>query len=88
MAWRRFVENYTPDAVEINLEAAGSTPLFGVQLEVVTEDGVNPHVSIVPGRLDIEIALKRILDDVVAAVKVSYPLFFGGDRKACRKCSH
>lgn len=71
MAWRRFVKNYTPDAVEINLEATGSTPLFDVRLEVVTEDGVNPHVSIVPGRLDIEIALKRIMDDVVTAVKVS-----------------
>lgn len=87
MAWRRFVEKYTPGAVETNLEAAGSTPLFDVRLEVVTRDGVNPYVSIVPGRLDIENTLKRIMDDVIAAVKVSYPLFLGGHRKACRKCS-
>lgn len=70
LAWRRFVEKHTPDSAEINIEAAGSAPLFDVRLKVVTADGGNICVSIVPGLPQIEDALMRIVDDMVAAVKV------------------
>ncbi|CAM9362495.1 unnamed protein product [Pylaiella littoralis] len=69
LAWRRFVEKHTPDSAEINIEAAGSAPLFDVRLKVVTADGGNICVSIVPGLPQIEDALMRIVDDMVAAVK-------------------
>lgn len=70
--WRRFVEKHTPDTVEVHLEPAGSTPLFDVQLKVVTGDDTKPCVSIVPGLPEIKSALMCIIDDVVAAVKVRH----------------
>lgn len=70
LAWRQFVGKHTPDAVEVNLEAAGSTPLFDVRLKVAIEGGGEPRVSIMPGLPEIEGALMRIMDDIVAAVKV------------------
>lgn len=64
------MEKHTPDSVEINIEAAGSAPLFDVRLKVVTGDGGNTCVSIVPGLPEIENSLICIMDGVVAAVKV------------------
>lgn len=70
-AWRQFIKKHTPETVEINIEAAGSSPLFDVRLKVVAGDGGKTEVSIVPGLPEIEKSLIRIVDDVVAAVKVS-----------------
>lgn len=62
--------------MEVHLEAAGSMPLFDVRLKVVAGDGGKPCVAIVPGLSEIEHALMRIMDDVVAAVKVRHVSFF------------
>lgn len=64
------MEKHTPDSVEINIEAAGSAPLFDVRLKVVTGSGGKTCVSIEPGLPEIENSLMCIVDDVVAAVKV------------------
>lgn len=68
------MEKHTPESVEINIEASGSTPLFDVRLKVVTGDGGKTCVSIVPGLPEIENSLMCIVDDVVVAVKVGPPL--------------
>lgn len=68
------MEKHTPESVEINIEAAGSAPLFDVRLKVVTVNGGETCVSIVPGLPEIENSLMCIVDDVVAAVKVRPPL--------------
>lgn len=52
------------------MNAAGSIPLFDVRLQVGVDAGGQPRVSVVPGLQDIEHALIRIVDDMVAAVKV------------------
>lgn len=57
--------------MEIHIEAAGSSPLFDVRLKVVTGIGGKTEVAIIPGLPEIEKSLIRIVDDVVAAVKVS-----------------
>lgn len=64
------MERYTPDTAEVNLHAAGSTPLFDVRLQVVVSHGSEPHVSVVPGLPEIEHALLRTVDDTIAVVKV------------------
>lgn len=68
------MEKHTPESVEINIEAAGSAPLFDVRLKVVTKRVGETSVSIVPGLPEIEDFLMCIVDDVVAAVKVMSPL--------------
>lgn len=79
LAWRRFVEKHTPNLAEISIEAAGSAPLFDVRLKVVTGDGGDTCVSIVPGLPQIENALMCIVDDVVTTVKVRYALAHSWD---------
>lgn len=71
-AWQRFVENYTPDAIESTFNVVGSTPLFNVQLQVVIDDdgAGGPHILIVPRPQDIEDALVQVLHRMVHAVKV------------------
>lgn len=67
------MEKYTPDTVEVNTNAAGSISLFDVRLQVGVGDDGQPQVSVVPGLQDIKHALVRIVDDMVAAVKVIQP---------------
>ena len=75
MAWRQFVGKNTPEPTEMDLQAPGSTPLFDIQLKVVTGGDGKSCISIVPGLAAIEHALLRVVDGVVTAVKVMAELF-------------
>lgn len=73
LEWRGFLQEYTPETIAYNFEAAGHAPLFDVRLQVVVGSHEEPRVRIVPGLTEIETALMRVLDDVVSAAKVRRP---------------